>query len=222
MTTINKNSKKVNLNNREEMVKFLTTHFRYNTANSWNNATSYAHNVKLYNLGLTEEQLNKAYEMLKTDELYELAFAPDIASWNRRHNYEWQVGFNGRSGGYLVLYTGGQKDSCYKSQCTECGQFNYRTVEETGCKCGRCGKDARKNLDHPIMQSYSYPGRGVDMDEDFEDWDMSMLRDRVKIVQEFDELCNELLANLIYYCDNANVEEEEYCVLQTRKTIIID
>lgn len=47
--TINKFSKKVDLRNREEMVKFLTSHFRYHTMNSWNNATSYAHNVKLYN-----------------------------------------------------------------------------------------------------------------------------------------------------------------------------
>lgn len=138
--TINKFSKNVDLRNREEMVKFLTSHFRYHTMNSWNNATSYAHNVKLYNLGLTEEQLDKAYEMLETDELYDLAFAPDITIWNRRHNYEWQVGFNGRSDGYLVLYTGGQKDSGFKSQCTECGQLNYRTVEETGCTCGKCGK----------------------------------------------------------------------------------
>ena len=176
--TINKFSKKVDLRNREEMVKFLTSHFRYNTMNSWNNATSYAHNVKLYNLGLTEEQLDKAYEMLETDELYDLAFAPDITMWNKRHNYEWQVGFNGRSGGYLVLYTGGQKDSGFKSQCTECGQLNYRTVEETGCTCGKCGKNTRKYFEHPIMQSYSYPGRGVDIDEDLEDWSSSEIRER--------------------------------------------
>ena len=218
---INKFSKKVDLRNREEMVKFLTSHFRYHTMNSWNNATSYAHNVKLYNLGLTEKQLDKAYEMLETDELYDLAFAPDITMWNRRHNYEWQVGFNGRSDGYLVLYTGGQKDSGFKSQCTECGQLNYRTVEETGCTCGKCGKNTRKNLEHPIMQPYSYPGKGVDMDEDFEDWSTSEIRERVKIVQEFDTLCDELLANLIYYCDNASVEEEEYYVPQKRKTITI-
>lgn len=138
--TINKFSKKVDLRNREEMVKFLTSHFRYDTMNSWNNATSYAHNVKLYNLGLTEEQLDKAYEMLESNELYYLAFEPCIAMWNKQHNYEWQVGFNGRSDGYLVLYTGGQKDSGFKSQCTECGQLNYKTVEETGCTCGKCGK----------------------------------------------------------------------------------
>ena len=219
---INKFSKKVDLRNREEMVKFLTSHFRYDTMNSWNNATSYANNVKLYNLGLTEEQLSKAYEMLESNELYDLAFEPCIVMWNRQHNYEWQVGFNGRSGGYLVLYTGGQKDSGFKSQCTECGQLNYKTVEETGCTCGKCGKNARKNLDHPIMQSYSYPGKGVDMNEDFKDWDISEIRERVKIVQEFDALCDELLANLIYYCDNASVEEEEYYVPQKRKTIVIN
>ena len=30
-------SKKVDLRNHKEMVEFLTSHFRYNTMNSWNN-----------------------------------------------------------------------------------------------------------------------------------------------------------------------------------------
>ena len=60
------------------------------------------------------------------------------------------------------------------------------------------------------------------MNEDFKDWDISEIRERVKIVQEFDTLCDELLANLIYYCDNASVEEEEYYIPQKRKTIVIN
>ena len=57
--TINKFSKKVDLRNREEMVKFLTSHFRYHTMNQSNNEPTYAHKVKLYNLGLTEEHIDK-------------------------------------------------------------------------------------------------------------------------------------------------------------------
>ena len=30
--------------------------------------------------------------------------------WDESNNFSWQVGFNGRSGGYLVLYQGGVKD----------------------------------------------------------------------------------------------------------------
>ena len=55
----------------------------------------------------------------------------------------------------------------------------------------------------------------------FTNQEIAEIRERVKIVQEFDALCDELLANLIYYCDNASVEEEEYYVPQKCKTIVI-
>ena len=63
-------SKKVDLRSRKEMIDFLTGHFRYNTMNSWNQSTSYAHNVKIHNLGFTREQEQKLYEMIETDEFY--------------------------------------------------------------------------------------------------------------------------------------------------------
>lgn len=214
-------SKKVDLRSREAMVEFLTSHFRYNTMNSWNNSTSYAHNVKIYNLGLTKEQEDKAWDMVGIDEFYdEINWL--IRDWNVEHNYEWQVGFNGRSGGYLVLYQGGQRDSGYKSRCTQCGQLNYKTVEETGnCKCGKCGAEARVNLARPMMQPFTYPGKDVDMDEDFEDWGMYSLKQRVKLVQEFDQLCDDILAQVVYLLDNAEIEEDVEYIPQTRKVLTI-
>lgn len=212
-------SKEVNLKNKSEMIDFLKNHFRYWTMNPWNRSTSYAHNVKLYNLGLTEEQEDKAYEMMETEEFY------DDINWlirdfEEEHDYKWQVGFNGRSGGYLVLYSGGKEDPGYKSRCTECGQLNYKTVEETGdCRCGRCGANARRNLKSPIYRTYSRPGKPIDQDEDFEDWSMSDLKERAKLVQEFDQLCDDILATVINMVDNYHVEEEEILVPQTRKTI---
>lgn len=211
-------SKKVDLRNRKEMVEFLTSHFRYNTANSWNNSTSYAHNVKIYNLGLTEEQKDKLYDMIDTDEFYdEINFI--IHDFDEDHNHEWQVGFNGRSGGYLVLYQGDQKELDYKSRCTKCGQLNYTTVEETGAVCGKCGANARVNLTRPIMRSFTYPCRGTDMREDFADWDIDSIRERVKLVQEFDKLCDDILAQVVYMCDNATVEEEIEYIPQTKKVL---
>ena len=67
----------------------------------------------------------------------------------------------------------------------------------------------------PIMQSY-VSGRGTDMGEDFEDWDMYSLRERVKLVQEFDELCDKCLEAFVWLIDNAEIEEEEYEVTETR------
>jgi hypothetical protein len=208
-------SKKVDLRSRKDMVDFLTDHFRYDTMNSWNQSTSYAHCVKIHSLGLSSTQIDKAYELLDMDETY------DNINWlldefAKEHNYAWQVGFNGRSDGYLVLYQGSRKALDYKSRCTHCGQLNYKTVEETGnAKCGRCGEEARVNLTQPIMQSFAYPGRSIDMYEDFEDWDICSLRERVKLVQEFDELCDKCLDAFIWLIDNAEIEEEEYEVTAT-------
>ena len=41
---------KVDLRSRKDMVDFLENHFRYFTMNSWNRSTSFANNMKLYNL----------------------------------------------------------------------------------------------------------------------------------------------------------------------------
>lgn len=214
-------SKKVDLGSRKEMVEFLTSHFRYNTMNSWNRSTSYAHNVKIYKLGLTAEQDDKLWEMIDTEEFYdEIQWLIDDFAEN--HNYKWQVGFNGRNGGYLVLYQGGRKALDYKSRCTKCGQLNYKTIEETGnCKCGRCGSESRVNLTRPIMQSFTYPGRDTDMGEDFEDWDMDSIRARVKLVQEFDTLCDDILAQVVYLCDNSTVEEEVEYIPQKKKALVL-
>lgn len=213
-------SKKVDLRNRKAMVEFLTSHFRYNTMNSWNNSTSYAHNVKIHKLGLTSEQEDKLWEMIETDGFYdEIRWLMD--DFADQHNHEWQVGFNGRSDGYLVLYQGGRKALDYKSRCTKCGQLNYTAAEENNCRCGACGRDARVNLIHPIMQSFTYAGRDTDMGEDFEDWDMYSLKKRVKLVQEFDQLCDDILAEVVYMIENATVEEEMEYIPKTRKVLVI-
>lgn len=214
-------SKKVDLRNRKEMVEFLTSHFRYDTMNSWNRSTSYAHNVKVYNLELSKDQEDKLWEMIDTEEFYdEIQWLMD--DFAEVHNYEWQVRFNGRSGGYLVLYQGGREALDYKSRCTKCGQLNYATVEETGhCKCGRCGAEARVNLTRPIMQSFTYSGRDTDMGEDFEDWDIDSIKARVKLVQEFDKLCDDILAQVVYLCDNSAVEEEVEYIPQKKKVLVV-
>ena len=63
-------SKEVDLRSRRAMTEFLAKHFRYNTMNSWNQSTSYANNIKVYNLGLNKEQEEKLYAMLDTAEFY--------------------------------------------------------------------------------------------------------------------------------------------------------
>lgn len=201
-------SRKVDLRSRQDMVDFLSKHYRYNTMNSWNCSTSYAHNIKIYNLGLTKEQENKLYEMIETDEFYE--YIRDLLNdFAFRHHYLWQAGFNGRNGGYIVLYQGYVKPSEYKSYCTSCGQRNYKSVAETkNHKCGRCGAEARIDYVNPPLQVGSYPGRSTDMGEDFEDWEMYSLKERVKLVCDFDKLCDDILAMVVGLAKNYKVCEE--------------
>ena len=200
--------KEVDLRSRKSMTRFLTTHFRYDTMNSWNQSTSYANNVKVYNLGLTKEQEEKLYAMLETSEFYTY-INEMLNEFAIEHNHLWQVGFNGRSSGYLVLYQGFTRLSGYKSVCQKCGQRNYKTVEETGNnRCGRCGAEARVNYDVMPREVGCYPGRSTDMGEDFEDWELYQLRQRVKLVQEFDKLCDDILKMVVELLENYEVEEK--------------
>jgi hypothetical protein len=83
---------------------YVKNHFTYYTMNSWNGLRSIANNIKLYNLGLTKEQIDKAFELLDADSD---GFYEDIhAVLNNAQSIDgMRIGFNGRSGGYLVLYS---------------------------------------------------------------------------------------------------------------------
>lgn len=211
--------KKVDLRSRDEMINYLSSHFRYNTMDSWNCSTSYANNVKIYNLGLSKEDEDKLYELINVREFYGRLQAL-FYEFGKKNNFLWQVGFNGRNNGYIVLYQGYAKQSDYKSFCTACKQKNYKTVEETGnCNCGRCGKKTRVNFDVPPMEYGIYPGRQTDMGEDFKDWDICTLRERVKLVQDFDRFCDKILSEVRNILDNFVVEEDVIYIPQKIKKL---
>ena len=111
----------VDLRSRADMTGFLKKHFRYHTMNFWNRSTSYACNLKIHRLGLDGECESKLFDMIDTQEFFDLRRAL-LDEFDRQHNYLWQAGMNGRSSGYLVLYQGELKPSGYLSFCTECGQ----------------------------------------------------------------------------------------------------
>lgn len=211
-------SKRVDKRSRKEMAAYLENHFRYNTMNSWNRSTSYACDMKLYNLGLDRETVDKLWELIDVPEFYD-RLNDRIEDFNRRHNYLWQAGWNGRSGGYLVLYQGGTRPSEYRSYCTRCGQKNYTSVAETGMRCGVCNKETRIDFIKPPVQIFSYPGRGVDMDEDFEDWSPYELRQRTELVQEFDQLADDIVAEALYIAQNHSVEERIVYIPTTERIL---
>jgi len=212
--------KEVNLKKRGEMIAFLKKHFRYCTMNSWNRSTSYANNIKLYNIDIPADiDSDRCWEMLGITDWQE-KLSDLLEDFGRSHNWLWQAGINGRSGGYVVLYQGGIQPSGYKSYCTHCGQKNYQSVPE-GQKgiCGRCNAKERVNFKQTHMQVFALPGKDTDMDEDFHGWELFQLRDRVKLVQEFDMLCGSIVEEFIETCRSYRIVEEEILVPKTIKIL---
>jgi hypothetical protein len=83
---------------------------RYYTMNSWNRSKSLAYNLKIYNV-INRELQDACYNLLDVDYFYEDYINPLIEDFEYKYNFEWQAGFNGRSGGYLVLYKGGRHEN---------------------------------------------------------------------------------------------------------------
>ena len=211
--------KKVDLRSRKNMTDFLLNHFRYHTMNPWNQSTSYANNVKIYELGLTSEHENMLYDLIETSELYE-KISDIMSAFSDRHQYLWQTEFNGRSAGYIVLYQGFAQPSAYKSYCRWCYRKNYKTVEETGGnRCGCCGRNERVNYEKPPLEIGVYPGRSTEMSEDFQDWDLDSLRQRVELVQDFDRMCDEILREVVYLLENYEVQEQTIYVTKQIKVL---
>ncbi|HBG27660.1 MAG: hypothetical protein A2Y10_10340 [Planctomycetes bacterium GWF2_41_51] len=211
-------NKEVDKRYKETMVKFIRNHFRYSTMNSWNRSTSYANNIKLYNIDKPQDVDNNTwYDMMNLSEWQE-KLSDLLEDFGRRHEWQWQAGINGRSGGYVVLYNGGIKPSGYSSYCTHCGQKNYEAVSDIGI-CGRCNAKARVNFKQTHMQIFTFFGKETDMHEDFEDWTLSDLRERVELVQDFDRLCDSITAEYIGICKNYRITEEEILVPKTIKVL---
>lgn len=212
--------KEIDKRYRESMAAFLKKHFRYNTMNSWNRSSTYANNIKLHQIDKPENiNSDTWWEMLWITQWQE-KLSDLLEDFGRGHNWLWQAGINGRSGGYVVLYRGGIKPSGYKSYCTHCGQKNYQAVAdgEKGI-CGKCDAKERVNFKQTHMQVFTWPGKDVDMYEDFEGWTLSELRERVELVQDFDRLCDDLVAEYVGICRSYRITEEEILVPKTIKVL---
>jgi len=181
---------------------------RYYTMNSWNLSTAPAYNLKVYKV-IDRDLQDKVFELLEVDDYHhEIGYL--IANFGADHNYEWQAGFNGRSGGYLVLYRGGRKPSGYKSHCNQCGQRNYTAVPdgETGM-CGHCGAAARVNDITVHMQTFSYPGKSIEDNEVPGPVLRAFRRLAVAIVKTTEDMAQ-----------HCKVVDEEYTETHTRKAIL--
>jgi hypothetical protein len=172
----------------KDKLAFLKGHFRYYTTNSWNRLHSYAVNIKVSRLNLTHEQSGACYDMLSSDDAMR-GFRDCLELLEIETDYTFQIGINGRSDGYAVLYTGGRKPTDHKSYCTTCGQQNWTSVTETGTRCGHCGGMTREDYKEPHMVPYTKT-TGLDQNADWGDkeyWDANRIRARFDEVWAFDK-----------------------------------
>ena len=153
--------KDVNYNSNKECFEFLSNHFTYDTMNSWNRLRSIAHNVKVYNLPVNYED---AMQALEEDNYFSIN--QTIRDWEDDHP-GYKVGFNGRSGGYLVLYNNRNNGHCFDGDdCTPCA---YYPDDYEGWKNDVQETWGSLKAYHPTLV------------------------DQVKLVQEFDKLCDDLV-----------------------------
>lgn len=105
-------AKDIDLSDTKTTLAFLQNHFRYDTMRSWNRSQSFANNVKIHNLGLPKEITD---DPVRNAVMWDLisgeAECPDYDESLREikqrfteENPGYEIAFNGRSAGYLVLY----------------------------------------------------------------------------------------------------------------------
>lgn len=70
-----------------------------------------------------------------------------------------------------------------------------------------------------MPQVFSQPGKSVDQNEDFSEWDMESLRERVKQVQEFDRLCDQIVDEFVYFCRNYDVVDKDILMPKSIRTL---
>jgi hypothetical protein len=114
----------VDITNDKQMFNFLRDHFEYYTCNSWNGLRSIANNVKLYNLDLAGDW-SVALSLLEAEDYDTVNMI--IHDWEREHPGT-SVGFNGRSGGYLVLGNRGNARHVLPEEITDSVDYeDYKT-----------------------------------------------------------------------------------------------
>ena len=206
---------KVDKRSRMQMINFLLNHFRYSTMNSWNGSHSWANNLKVYKV-IPDELQDKVFEMLECDDIYD-EINGLIGEYDHENNYSYQSGFNGRSGGYLVMYEGGYE---YKTL------FDFENSDrdyEDGYGWLNLDEAKERGLyKKQIKKIKSFPGRSVDDydQQDYEDMEMFELVRIVERVQMFDKLCDDIVSAVIYMAENNEVEEKSYQVTKTYKVMV--
>ena len=80
--------------------------------------------------------------------------------------------------------------------------------------------NCRGNFAEDPQEVFTWPGKSVDRYEDFFEWSLVDLRDRVELVQDFDRLCDDILLTYIDYCKNYRIADQEILVPKTLQVLV--
>ena len=187
----NKTNKNMSLRQKFD---YIHTHFYYYTMNSWNGTKSLANNVKIYNLPLTKEQKDKFFELYCNENLIdEIYFHINTILEDFALENEFEIAFNGRSGGYLVAYN--KNNSC-------------NVIDEDLIDF--------ESYDEAIKYYKEYYGWSF---RDCQAELKSIIERNFAICVLFDDCCDDVLNELKYLLDNARVEEEKITVSKKVKVL---
>ena len=128
--------KGIDITNDKQMFNFLKEHFTYKASNSYSAEKTIANNVKLYNLNLSGSWDN-VLNFLEAGEYDTIRFM--IEDWEQEHR-GYEVCFNGRSSGYLVLVNCDNPLSVLPDEISCC-----RTYEEYKSYCRRLYGSVKEN-----------------------------------------------------------------------------
>lgn len=189
----NKTSKKMTLRQKFD---YIHNHYYYYTMNSWNETKSLANNVKIYNLPLTKEQKDKFFELYGDENLIdEVYFHINMMLEDFESENDFEIGFNGRSGGYLVAYN--KNNYC---NIIDEDLIDFESYDEVIRYYKECYdwsfRDCQAELKSNIERNF-------------------------EICVLFDDCCDDVLNELKYLLDNARVEEEEITISKKVKVLHI-
>ena len=177
-----------------EKYLYLKNHFNYYIMNSWNGLETIANNVKIYNLGLTNEQENNFFEIVNIDPyFFDYVNNPIIEEFEEIT--ETKIFFNGRSSGYIIL-------------CNENSNKHIFGDYEDFFDCENY-LQFRKNTNY-----YEYRN-----ENNTKKYEIDLLYYLVKC---FDKLCDILRSDLIYTVDNYEIEAETITETKEIKTIVLN
>ena len=194
----NKTTKNMSLRQKFD---YVHNHYYYYTMNSWKRSKSLANNVKIYNLPLTKEQKDKFFDLYCDEDLNnELYFHINGILEDFESENEFDIAFNGRSGGYLVAY------NKRKNGCVSC----ENVIDEDLIDFASYDEALKY-----YKENYTWSYRDCQAEL------KSIIERNFAICVLFDDCCDDVLNELKYILDNARVEEEEIVVSQKVKVLHI-